>query len=278
MFQMIYSHTTQRSGLLTTFYRTLGPALALILVTTASLAEDVAAPQPPPSKVVKLRPNPAEPLKYEGCKSYDYPGRHAAILTLKAEINPQVVFIGDSITHHWGGQPASRLRNGEKVLKSDLAAYRTLNLGFGHDRTQHALWRLQNGEIDGINPDWVVINIGTNNLNDNNTAEEVMSGIRAICAEVQKRTPKAKVVLMSVFPRERQPTHGRRKVVAELSQLISAYSAEQKFINIDLAPQFVPADGVIPPALMPDALHLSEEGYKIWAKALLEVFQSKPEK
>jgi len=245
-------------------------------IRLSPLPNDVAAPQAPPRKVVKQRPNPAEPVKYEGCKSYDYPGRHAAILKLKQEINPQVIFIGDSITHHWGGQPASRLRDGEKVLKSDLADYRSLNLGFGHDRTQHAIWRLQNGEIDGTNPDWVVINIGTNNLNDGHTAEEIMSGIRAVCAEVQKRTPKARVILMSVFPRERQPTHGRRKVVADLSKLIDTYSKEQKFINIDLAPQFVPADGVIPPALMPDALHLSAEGYKIWAKALLEVFHKKP--
>lgn len=238
----------------------------------AAFAADPAAP---PRKVAKQRPDPAVPVMYEGCKSYDYPGRHAAILKLKQEIKPEVVFIGDSITHHWGGEPASRLRDGEKVLKSDLGAYRTLNLGFGHDRTQHALWRLQNGELDGVNPDWVVINIGTNNLSDGNTAEEVMSGIRAICTEVRKRAPKARVVLMSVFPRERHPTHGRRKVVADLSRLIGAYSAGQKFINIDLAPQFVPADGVIPPVLMPDALHLSAEGYKIWAKALLQVFEGK---
>ena len=255
------------------FFRGFGLTLVLIAGSTAAFASDAAAPQAPARKPVKQRPDPAVPLMYVGCKSYDYPGRHAAILKLKNGIDPQIVFIGDSITHHWGGEPASRLRDGEKVLKSDLGAYRTLNLGFGHDRTQHALWRLQNGEIDGINPDWVVIHIGTNNLSDGHTAAEVMSGIRAICDEVRKRTPKAKVVLMSVFPRERQPTHGRRKVVAELNRLISAYAEQQKFINIDLTAQFVPADGVIPPALMPDALHLSAEGYRIWAKALLEVFQ-----
>ncbi len=259
-------------------FRLTSLVLALVACPNLTFAEEAVAPPTPPPKVAKVRWNPAEPLKYEGCKSYDYPGRHASILALKKEINPEVVFIGDSITHHWGGQPGSRLRDGEKVLKSDLGAYRTLNLGFGHDRTQHVIWRLQNGEIDDINPNWVVINIGTNNLNDGNTAVEIMSGIRVICAEVQKRTPKARVVLMSVFPRERNPTHGRRKIIADLSKLIGTYSEEQKFINIDLAPQFVPEDGIIPPALMPDALHLSAEGYKIWAKALLEVFQSKPER
>jgi lysophospholipase L1-like esterase len=220
----------------------------------------------------KPRPSTTTPVEYQNCKSYDYPGRHAAILNTKAEINPQIVFIGDSITHHWGGPPASRLRDGEAVLKTELGAYRTLNLGFGHDRTQHVLWRLQNGEIDGLKPDWVVINIGTNNLTDGHTADEIMAGIQAICSEVHTRTPDARIILMSVFPRERSGTHPRRKVIAELSRLCADYAAQQKFTHIDLGPQFVDETGQIPKNLMPDALHLSADGYRIWAAALLKVF------
>jgi len=240
--------------------------------TPAAIGSETGATSP---KVQKQRPSTTEPLEFQNCKSYDYPGRHAAILKVKAELNPQIVFIGDSITHHWGGIPSDRLKGGETVLKESFAAYRTLNLGFGHDRVQNALWRLQNGEIDGISPDWVVINIGTNNLQDGNNAEEIMAGIRAVCTEVSKRTPKSRIIVMSVFPRERKGGHARRKVIADLSKLIGAYAAEKKFVNIDLAPQFLDANGDIPKELMPDALHLSPDGYRIWAKALLNVIQGK---
>ena len=247
-----------------------GCLILLLCATGLLVAADGPAVSPD-----KSRPSASEPLQFENCKSYDYPGRHAAILKLKSEINPQIVFIGDSITHHWGGQPASRLRDGEKVLKSDLGAYRTLNLGFGHDRTQHVIWRLQNGEIDGISPDWVVINIGTNNINSKYPPEEIMAGIRVICSEVQKRTPKARIILMAI-PRGRQAGDAGRKAAAELAKLSVAYAAEQKLITLDLSPQFIGADGVIPKELLPDGLHLSPDGYRIWAKALLGVFAAQP--
>ncbi len=222
-----------------------------------------------------VKPRTDQPLQYENCKSYDYPGRHAAILALKTELNPQLVLIGDSITHHWGGPPASRLRDGEQVLKTDLAAYRTLNLGFGHDRTQHVIWRLQNGEIDGIAPDWVVIHIGTNNFNDSNTPAEIMAGIAAVCHEVRTRLPKTQIVLMAILPRERKAGHARRRALAEVNQLIGAYAREHKLIHLDIGASFLDAAGDIPIPLMPDALHLSADGYRIWAKALLEIFQGK---
>jgi lysophospholipase L1-like esterase len=251
-------------------------ACVLLGLTAVPLsAAEVASPAPRPA-ATKPRTSTTEPLEYENCKSYNYPERHAAILELKAKIDPQVILIGDSITHHWGGPPSSRLRDGEKVLKSEFADYRTLNLGFGHDRTQHVIWRLQNGEIDGTNPDWVVIHIGTNNLNDRNTPAEIMAGIKAVCAEVEQRTPKARIVLMSILPRQRQGTHPLRKTLAELNALIAAHAVERGYVHLDIGGQFLDDKGDIPKELMPDALHLSADGYRIWAKALREVFESKP--
>jgi lysophospholipase L1-like esterase len=253
---------------------TLGVLLGLAAAPLAA-ADDATATAPRPA-ATKPRPSTSEPLKYENCKSYDYPGRHAAILELKTKIDPQLILIGDSITHHWGGPPASRLRDGEKVLTTDLADYRTLNLGFGHDRTQHVIWRLQNGEIDGTKPDWVVIHIGTNNLNDRNTPAEIMAGIKAVCAEVEKRTPKARIVLMAVLPRQRQATHPLRKTLAELNALIAAHASERGYVHLDIGGRFLDDKGDIPKELMPDALHLSADGYRIWAKALREVFTGTP--
>ena len=220
----------------------------------------------------KQRPSATEPLQYEGCKSYDYPARHAAILKAKDALNPQIVMIGDSITHHWGGVPADHLRNGAKVLKSELGQYRILNLGFGHDRTYHVIWRLQNGEIDGLNPEWVVINIGTNNTSEGHTAAEIMAGIRVICEEVQKRTPKAKIILMSILPHDKKPTARRRVLIDETNTLIAAYATAQKFIHLDIGKEYLDADGNVMGKLMPDACHPNADGYLIWAKALKAIF------
>ena len=220
----------------------------------------------------KPHPSTTEPLEYQNCTSYNYPGRHAAILKAKDALNPQIVMIGDSITHHWGGVPSDRLKNGEKVLKSDLAKYRTLNLGFGHDRTQHAIWRLRNGELDGLHPDWVVIHIGTNNTSDGNTAAEIMAGIQAICEEVQKRTPKARIVLMSILPHEKGPKSRRRILIDETNTLIAAYAAAQKFVHLDIGKEFLDEQGAVKGSLMPDACHPNADGYRIWAKALNAIF------
>jgi autotransporter-associated beta strand protein len=253
----------------------LGLILLGMTISATAIAGDSTVTAAAPAAIKPQRPSTTEPLKYENCKSYDYPKRHATILATKAEINPQVVFIGDSITHHWGGPPSDRLKNGEAVLKSDLAEYRTLNLGFGHDRTQHVIWRLQNGEIDGISPDWVVIHIGTNNVNDFYPAEEIMDGIRVICEEVKKRTPKSRVVLMSILPRQAQPNHSRRVRANEVNVLIAKYAAENDLIHLDIGREFLNEKDEVRRELMPDTLHPNADGYRIWAKALREVFEGK---
>ena len=94
---------------------------------------------------------------------YDWHARHAAVLCVKDRIKPQIVLIGDSITHFWGGEPKDRPANGPQAFAAVFAPYRVLNLGFGWDRTQNVLWRLDRGEIDGLHPRVVVIHIGSNN-------------------------------------------------------------------------------------------------------------------
>lgn len=240
-------------------------ALVFFIGTVLSAAEKTATPHL----------STTEPLEYQNCKSYDYPARHAAILKAKDALNPQIVMIGDSITHHWGGVPSDRLKNGEKVLKAELGKYRILNLGFGHDRTQNVIWRLRNGELDGLNPEWVVIHIGTNNTSDGNTATEIMAGIRVICEEVKKRTPKAKVILMSILPHEKSPNARRRILIDEINNLIAAYAADQKFIHLDIGKEYLDEQGNVKGSLMPDSCHPNADGYLIWAKALNAIFDGK---
>ncbi|MGC4015758.1 MAG: GDSL-type esterase/lipase family protein [Luteolibacter sp.] len=124
--------------------------------------------------------------------SYDWFKRHEDVLKAQQGADPQVVFIGDSITHFWGGLPQSPGAKPRGPLSWDkvVAGKKALNLGFGWDRTQNVLWRLDHGEFDGLHPERVVINIGTNNFSGTNHARantpvEVAEGIREIILRVR---------------------------------------------------------------------------------------------
>ena len=97
--------------------------------------------------------------------SYDWYARHEAVLKLKDQIKPEVVLIGDSITHFWAGPPVAARQTGLKSWQQLFGQLPVLNfMGFGSDRTQNVLWRLEHGEFDGLKPRYVVLNIGTNNF------------------------------------------------------------------------------------------------------------------
>ena len=237
-------------------------ALAFIVAGTVQAADGGAQkPRPQP-------PSATQPATQKG-NGYDWMARHEEILKIKDGLKPEIVFIGDSITHHWGGLPAGRLKLGEKVLTSAFAGRRILNLGFGSDRTQQAIWRLQHGELDGLVPSWVVVNIGTNNTSDGNTAEEIVAGIRAVCGLVREKTPQAHVVLMAVFPRDKSPTAKRRLLIDAINAQLKPYAAEAGFTYLDIGRKFLDEKGNIIHDLMPDNCHPSDKGYRIWADALL---------
>ncbi len=164
---------------------------------------------------------------------YDWWERHAAVLRMKNAIDPEIVLIGDSITHLWGGEPAANLRNGAKAFASVFAPYRVLNLGFGWDRTQNVLWRLDNGEMDGLHPSAVVLHIGTNNTSETpnaqaNTSEEIVEGIAAICSRLRSKAPDATIILMKVFPREETPDHPRRVAIFEINRLLEGFGFRRR--------------------------------------------------
>src|SRR5438105_165893 len=113
-----------------------------------------------------------------------------------------VVFFGDSITNGWRGA-------GKDVWKERFEPLKAANFGIGGDRTQHVLWRMQHGELDGITPKLCMLMIGTNNGKD--SAEDVAAGITAIIKEIQKKSPTTKVLLLGIFPLGEKPNPGREK-------------------------------------------------------------------
>ncbi len=121
--------------------------------------------------------------------------KHEKINDRAKQGDVDLIFIGDSITDMW----ATR---GKEVWDKFYGNRKAMNAGIGGDRTQHVLWRLDNGNIDGIHPKLAVIMIGTNNSNGNdNTAEEIADGIKAIVKEVREKLPDTKILLLGIFPR-----------------------------------------------------------------------------
>jgi lysophospholipase L1-like esterase len=208
--------------------------------------------------------------------SYDWYARHHAEVELQKTLRPRVVLIGDSITHFWGGRPTAHITNGTSAWERTFGDTPVLNMGFGWDRTQNVLWRLRQGEFEGLSPEWIVLLIGTNNLTVTrnaraNTPPEIVEGIAAICRELQLRSPASRIALMAVLPRGAKPGNPLRAPIAETNRLLAQRFAEERgIVFIELAAKFLAADGSLPASLFPDGTHPSDAGYQIWGDALHE--------
>jgi len=209
--------------------------------------------------------------------SYDWYARHHAEIELQKTLDPQVVLIGDSITHFWGGQnPSSNHINGPNAWERVFSGLRTMNMGFGWDRTQNVLWRLRQGEFEGINPYWVVLLIGTNNLTGTanaraNTPQEIAEGIDAICRVIHERSPRSHIVLMAILPRGEQPGSPFRQPIQETNQLLAQrYAVDASVTYLDIGTKLLAPDGSLPAKLIPGGTHPSDAGYQIWADALMQ--------
>ena len=177
-----------------------------------------------------------------------------------------VVFLGDSITHGWEG-------NGREVYKKLCEDYKILNLGHSGDRTEHLVWRFQNGELEGYKTKLFMLMIGTNNGNDK--AEDVALGIKRIIKICQAKHPEAKMLLLPIFPRAENAKHGHRIKNEKTNEIIKGYADGEKVIWCDFNDKFLEPgpDKVLPRSLMPDLLHPNHDGYLIWEAAVRPYFR-----
>src|SRR5438045_4068345 len=121
-----------------------------------------------------------------------------------------VLFVGDSITDSWRG-------SGKKVFEQNYGSMDPLNLGIGGDRTQHVLWRLEHGEVEGISSKVAVLMIGTNNLGSN-TDEEIVADVTKIVHTLHQTLPSTKVLLLAIFPRGAKPTDPARARIKAINE------------------------------------------------------------
>jgi len=193
--------------------------------------------------------------------------RHTNFVAQAKQGGIDILFMGDSITDFW------RVR-GSNVWNQYYAPHHAANFGISGDRTQHVLWRMDNGELDGIKPKVVVLMIGTNNTGkerDNktprNTVPETIAGVQAVVADIRARLPDSKILLLAIFPRGTLDDPQRAQV-ALVNTAIAKLDDGKMVHYLDIDPNFLESDGTLPKSIMPDLLHPNQHGYQIWADAM----------
>src|SRR5438105_12085998 len=187
--------------------------------------------------------------------------RHEGFLEIARKGHVDVLFLGDSITQGWEG-------HGKDIWKERYEPLHAANFGIGGDRTQHVLWRLQEGkELEGIQPRAIVLMIGTNNMSSNSAAE-IAEGITAIVKELRSQRPEAQILLLGIFPRSAKTSDGVRGKIKKVNEQIAKLDDGKNVHYLDIGDKFLETDGSLSKQIMPDYLHLSKHGYQIWADAI----------
>jgi beta-glucosidase len=178
----------------------------------------------------------------------------------------RLVFIGDSITDAWRGGEQN------KVYKERWGQYNPLNLGISGDKTEHVLWRLEHGELDGLSSGTklVVMMIGTNNLGNppRATPEDTAKGVECLVKTIRQKLPQSKLLLLAVFPRGMAAGDPFRAQIKTVNDTISRLDDGKNVRFLDIGKKFLSDDGTLPKDIMPDALHPNARGYEIWADAI----------
>ncbi|WP_395738793.1 platelet-activating factor acetylhydrolase IB subunit [Prosthecobacter sp.] len=200
--------------------------------------------------------------------------RHESFNEISKKGEAQLVFLGDSITQGWE-------KNGKEVWDKTWAPLKAANFGIGGDRTEHVIWRLQNGNFDGIKPKLVVLMIGTNNTGHQGRAaaehggavyssspEQTAEGVKMILDILAKKQPQAKVLLLGIFPRGATKDDPKRVQNVATNNIISGFGDNKRVFYMDIGNTFLKPDGTLPQEIMPDLLHLNPAGYQMWADAI----------
>lgn len=188
--------------------------------------------------------------------------RHERCVAQTKQGNIDVVFLGDSITQGWESE-------GKAAWDRDFAPLKAANFGFSGDRTEHVLWRLDNGEMSGLDAKVVVLMIGTNNIgHGSSTPSQTADGVRLVVSELQERLPQAKILLLAIFPRDEAADGALRIKANEATNGFKNLHDGKRVFFKDIGPYFVHSSGRLRTNLMPDRLHLSSDGYEIWARAI----------
>jgi lysophospholipase L1-like esterase len=193
--------------------------------------------------------------------------RHEGFLAETKKGGIDLLFLGDSITDFWRTK-------GSNVWNKYYAPRHAANFGISGDRTQHVLWRIEHGELDGLKPKVIVLMIGTNNTGKErnsdrirNTTPEVIEGVVAVTKQLRSKLPDSKILFLAIFPRG-EKDNPQRAQVALINTVLAKLDDGKMVKFLDIGPKFLEPDGTLSKDVMLDLLHPNEKGYQIWADAM----------
>ncbi|MEX0360381.1 MAG: SGNH/GDSL hydrolase family protein, partial [Allomuricauda sp.] len=202
---------------------------------------------------------------------YQWENRHQQILETNSLNPPKICLFGDSIINFWGGEPKSSIANGADSWEEILSPVGIRNFGYGWDRIENVLWRVQHGELDGFESESIILMIGTNNLHLN-TDSEIISGLQNLIQAIKTRQPKSQLHLIGILPRTGKETRVREinLKIAELAQL-------ENIPYADIGSPLLLENGTLNESLFTDGLHPNAKGYRLLAQQLVSQLQKASE-
>ena len=207
-------------------------------------------------------------MEYHGARGTDWWTDRLQIKRDQILRQPQgefdVVMFGDSITHFFEWPYF------DPTYDKFIWRYRTLNLGYGGDRTDNVIWRCENGELDGYRAKCVTLMIGTNNPD---SPQDVAAGIRRILDLIAEKQPQATTVLLPIFPRGESASDPSRVKNEKVNKLIRAFADGKKVLWLDFNDQLVNEKGDVIDFFGRDRLHPNARGYKVWLEALTPIVE-----
>ncbi len=197
---------------------------------------------------------------------------HEQLLAKRTQGKIDVYFVGNSITRRWGATDYPEfLAN----WRANFFGWNAADFGWGADGIEHMLWRLEHGELDGVNPKVIVILAGTNNVGTRPGGDEkiadITRGLRALVDLCRRKAPNATIVLTAIFPR-----NDNMAVIPEINRInanISAFADGRRVRYINVNDKLADANGSLFDGMMVDRLHPTTKGYQVWADALKPILR-----
>jgi (4-O-methyl)-D-glucuronate---lignin esterase len=216
---------------------------------------------------------PAGPADQPAARNDDatWVAKHRELIEKAKRGNIDLYFEGDSITRRW---EATHKENWER----NFAGWRAADFGAGGDRTQNVLYRLENGELDGVNPKVVVLLLGTNNVgfepfkgSDEALVADVTRGVKACLDVIRQKAPKAKILLLGITPRNTDGTTALMPTINKINERLARLGDNKRIKYLNINDKLADKDGQLYEGMTEDGLHLTDKGYQVWADAMRPV-------
>jgi lysophospholipase L1-like esterase len=198
---------------------------------------------------------------------------HQQLLEKAKKGGIDIYFVGDSITRRWGASDP-QYREMLANWNTNFFGWNAGNFGWGADAVEHILWRLENGELDGVNPKIIVVLAGINNVGQfpggDAKVENITRGLKAIVNVCQEKAPGAVIILTGLFPR-----NDNMAVVPEINKIndnIAKMADGKKIRYLNVNDKLADSDGKLFEGMSKDKLHPTVKGYQIWADGLKPIF------